>query len=79
MKDLWEVDIKRYRGEVGEVSVLKSSFTHGKKSYGWFGENKIVIAGSGGPCNYSYPEPLGEMLIEVANRYCEMLNKNLQN
>ena len=45
MKVKWVVDIKEY-GKSFEISVLRDDNAHGKKSYGWFDENKLLISSS---------------------------------
>lgn len=76
MKDLWKVNAKDGRKYGGyEISVVRTSFEHGFKSYGWFGKDKISIA-----CNRdgTVPDIVFEMLVEVAQRYCNKLNEEIK-
>ena len=44
----WVVNIKgKVESQDFEVSILRDNNEHGKKSYGWFGDNKLLIYGSG--------------------------------
>jgi len=70
----WIVDVKGRPGEIFEISVLKSNNAHGKRSYGWFGEDKVYIAGSGGPCHDKVLPITWPYLLEAAEATARFLN-----
>ena len=75
--DKWIVNIKgKPNSNSFEISVVKSTFEHGIKSYGWFGENKLLVSNSGGSCNNMLILPIWNRTIELAHKFCEELNNN---
>ena len=47
----WDANVKGAAGEPAfEISVVRSDNAHGKLSYGWFDERKLLISHNGGPC-----------------------------
>jgi hypothetical protein len=71
----WEVNIidQRCCGS-WEISVLKKSNIHGKKSYGWIDQNKILISADIGYkpdsiCGFVFKEH-----VKIANELCRRLN-----
>lgn len=57
-----------------EICVIREDNEHGKKSYGWFDENKLLISHNGGPCHWPLTKKvLGKLLI-VALNTAEELN-----
>ena len=68
------MDVKGRPGEVFEISVLKSHNAHGKRSYGWFGDTKVYIAGSGGPCLDTVLPITWPYLLEAAEATARFLN-----
>jgi hypothetical protein len=71
----WVVDVKGKANESFEISVLLSDNTHGKKSYGWFGEDKLFISGSGGPCDDHVTKRIFDKLMAVAHEVAAELNE----
>jgi hypothetical protein len=58
----------------GEISVIRSDNDHGKLSYGWFGDNKILIGGTRhgfGALN----ERVWQKLLQVASEIATELNE----
>jgi len=75
MRGPWEVNIKGAFCEPSfEISVLRSDNLHGKRSYGWFDENKLLISHSGGPCKDSATLKIWGKLIKVAREVVDELN-----
>ena len=74
MPDNWIVDYKGGPGEVFEISVLRSSNTHGIESYGWFGPDKLFISSSGGPCHNKVSPEIWHMLLGIAYTHADYLN-----
>ena len=35
-----------------EISVVRLDNVHGKKSWGWFDDSKLLISHNGGPCHW---------------------------
>lgn len=71
----WVVNIKGGPEKMPfEIAILRDCNEHGKKSYGWFDENKILISHNGGPCCWPVPEIVWNRLIEVAYEVATELN-----
>jgi hypothetical protein len=74
-KDKWIVDIKGYAGCPGfEISVLRESNDHGQLSYGWFGDDKLLISHNGGPCRWPVTGKTWDKLVAVAHEVADELN-----
>lgn len=73
--DPWIIDVKGKPNASFEITVLRQSNKHGQVSYGWCGENKLYVAGSGGPCDYKVCEPVFNALIQVAKCLAKFLNE----
>lgn len=68
-KARWVIDVKRSGRdpEDCEISILRDDFGHGKQSHGCEShDQKIIVAGSGGPCLYRYERSLQNRLIRIA-------------
>ena len=74
MKDPWKVN-KLGEGMLMEISVVRSSFSHGFKSCGWDGPDKLIIWSSGGPCMYDLNTYLKEKMLDLAEEYVNHLNQ----
>lgn len=72
--DPWIVDLKGGPDEYFEIAVVRSSNSHGIKSYGWFDERKVFVSGSGGPCHYKVDQFVWDRLVKVAEELAERLN-----
>jgi len=57
-----------------EISVVHRDNKHGRKSWGWFDERKILISHNDGPCHCQLGRGLGPLMVEIANRYASYLN-----
>jgi len=76
MKAKWVVNIKEYKQSF-EISVLRDDNEHGKRSYGWFDENKLLISSSsdGSPnTNTTSKKIIFEKLVKVAQEVADELN-----
>lgn len=73
---MWEVNVKGGGpGELFEISVLRSDNDIGKRSYGWFDRNKLLISSSGGPCrNHIARESIWQRLLKVAEETAAEMN-----
>jgi|694.fasta_scaffold61293_14 hypothetical protein len=86
MKAKWVVDVK---GSVPpnqgvkdspidmEISVLRDDFEHGKRSWGWSCEDKLIISCEGGPCNIMVKQIILDKLVKVAQEVADELNHPL--
>ncbi len=75
----WIVDTKGGPDDDSyEISVMRVNNDHGKKSYGWHGEDKIHISDSGGPNRNSVPQGIWDRLVAVANDVANELNQTAQ-
>ena len=59
--------------ESWEISVVRPG-THGTISWGWFGKDKLLISHNGGPCRWPLAPGVGDLMVELANRYAASLN-----
>lgn len=57
-----------------EISVVREDNEHGRKSWGWFDERKLLISSSGGPCRTKLAPGLAALMVELAEKYAAMLN-----
>lgn len=57
-----------------EIAVLRESNEHGKRSYGWFDENKLLISHNGGPCHWPVTQAVWDKLMKVAQEVANELN-----
>ena len=46
IKGRWIVNVHGECGKSFEISVVRSDYKHGQRSYGWFDENKLLISQS---------------------------------
>lgn len=58
-----------------EISVIRSSNTHGQDSYGRFGPDKLLVSSSGGPCNDRITPAVWDRLLKVAEETAAELNQ----
>lgn len=73
---IWKAQVKGDpNGKSWEISVVHRENKHGQESWGWFDENKLLISHNGGPCDWPLAPGLGPMMIQLAERYAELLNK----
>lgn len=72
---IWIVNIKDGPSAPFEISVVRSDNTHGIDSYGWFDENKLLISHSGGPCPWGVKPFVWDMLIKIAERVADRMNR----
>ena len=75
-KAKWVVHTKGgYTTQSYEVCVIRDDNTHGKRSYGWIGKDKIHIGSDGGPCRYSIQHKMiWDGLLELAHKVADHLN-----
>ena len=61
-----------------EICIVKEDNEHGITSHGWYNDNnKIRVACSGGPCEYSTSPAMWIMLLNVAEQFAKIKNRNL--
>ena len=70
----WVVDVKGRPGEGFEISVLRDGNKHGKQSYGWIDEDKLLIS-SNGSASWSVTPLVFEKLVALAHEVAKKLNK----
>lgn len=72
---MWEVQVKGEKcSDSWEISVVRSDNDHGKRSWGWFDDDKLLVSHDGGPCNWPICEFVWDAQIEIANQLCDKLN-----
>ena len=75
MKPQWIVNVKgKANSGSFEVSVVRSGNVHGALSYGWFGEDKLLISHNGGPCRWPLVPLVWDKMIDVAKEVALELN-----
>lgn len=75
----WSVDVKGHAmARDWEISVVHERFPHGISSFGWFGDCKVLIGSSGGPCHNPAIKPVWDALLVVAQTVCDQLNAGAQ-
>ena len=57
-----------------EISVVKADNAHGRRSWGWFGDDKLFVNHNGGPCHWPVCGFVWDESIRVANDLCRRLN-----
>lgn len=57
-----------------EIAVVRSSNTHGKESYGWSGEDKILISDTFGDGSGCISKNVFDAMLRVAKEICDDLN-----
>jgi len=73
----WVVNVKGSAGDENfEISVLRDDNEHGKKSYGWFDDAKLMIASSGGPCHWKLSQIVWDKAVMLAHEVACELNAN---
>ena len=71
----WEVHTKGAADEEGfEIVVIRADNEHGKRSYGWIDENKLLISHNGGPCRWPVISTVWDRLLKVAQEVADELN-----
>jgi len=71
----WVVDVKGCAGDSSfEIAVLRDDNEHGKRSYGWFDNDKLLISQSGGPCHVPLVKMVWDKAIRVAHEVADELN-----
>lgn len=74
MDGIWAVNIHGGRKSGFEISVVHSSFPHGRASWGWPGKQKIIISRVDEPGNID--KPLWEDLVALAKATALRLNQS---
>ncbi len=71
----WVVNIKGKAGSASfEISVVRDDNEHGKSSYGWFGEDKLLISHNGGPCRWPLIPLVWDKMVKLAHEVADELN-----
>jgi len=74
-KAKWVVDVKGRAGSGPfEITVLRDNNEHGKRSYGWIGEDKLLITHNGGPCSWTLTPLVWDKVIKLAHEVADELN-----
>ena len=71
----WTINIKGGPNEDSwEISVIRSTNRHGKDSYGWFDDDKLLVGHDGGPCHDPVCKFVWVRLCKTARELCDHLN-----
>jgi len=77
MESKWKVHIfGDPAGTEWEISIVREDNKNGQQSWGWFGEDKLLVSHNGGPCHWPLAPGLGVKMIEIANQECARLNES---
>jgi len=57
-----------------EISIVREDNEHGRASWGWFDEDKLLISHNGGPCDWPLAPNLGSKMVDIAKKYARDLN-----
>ena len=72
----WLVQVKGDRCSGSwEISVVRVNNEHGQRSWGWFGDDKLLVSHNGGPCHWPICQFVWERQIKIANDLCDLLNQ----
>jgi hypothetical protein len=75
MTNKWEVHTKGGPdSRTFEIAVIRANNEHGKRSYGWFGPDKLLITHCGGPCNDTVTPEAWDLLIVAAHQLAQRKN-----
>ncbi len=73
--DAWKVQVFGERcSRSWEISVVRESNKHGQRSWGWFGEDKLLVSNNGGPCQWPICGFVWDQQMATANELCRRLN-----
>lgn len=73
--DPWIVEAKGCVGSRSfEISVIRTSNVHGRKSYGWFDKDKLLITHNGGPCDCPLSQRVWDKMLRVAQEVADEMN-----
>ena len=73
--DAWKVQVFGERcSRAWEMSVVRESNKHGQRSWGWFGEGKLLVSHNGGPCDWPICGFVWDQQLAIANELCQRLN-----
>ena len=74
-KGRWAVNVFGEAGrESFEIAVVRDDNEHGKLSYGWFSENKLLITHNGGPCRWPLTQRIWDKQMSLAEEVALELN-----
>lgn len=58
-----------------EISVVRCDNIHGQRSWGWFGEDKLLVSHNGGPSHTPLCEFVWDRQMQIAYDLCAELNR----
>lgn len=74
MKGQWLVQVFGRRGDSSfEISIVRENNHHGRKSWGWFDANKLLVCHSG-TSRVMLTESIWNWQIAIANEVCDKMN-----
>lgn len=76
LRGKWTVNVKGAAEEVPfEISIVRANNRHGVASYGWFDDDKLLIAHNGGPCRWPLIPTVWNRMLILAKEVAAELNK----
>jgi hypothetical protein len=74
-KGKWIVQVKGERcSDSFEISVVREDNEHGRKSYGCFDGDKLLITHNGGPCKWPLLSLVWDKQVSLAKEVAKELN-----
>jgi len=74
-KRKWKVQKKgRKCSGSWEISVVRRDNQLGQDSWGWIGDNKLLVSHNGGPCHWPIIPFVWDRQMEIAHELCAKLN-----
>lgn len=71
----WVVDVKGSAwAKSFEITVLRDDNEHGKRSYGWIDDDKLLITHNGGPCQWPLTQIVWDKAVKLAHEVADELN-----
>lgn len=71
----WIPHTKGAAGEPSfEICVVREDNKFGQESFGWFGQDKILVTHNGGPCSWPLRQAVWDRCVKVAEELATELN-----
>ena len=75
-KSKWIVQVKGEKcSNSFEISVVREDNKLGRKSWGWFDTDKLLVTHNGGPCNWPLTARIWDKMLVAAHEVADEMNK----
>ena len=73
---MWKVNVfGKANSDSFEISVIRDTYKHGMRSYGWFCKDKLLITHNGGPCHWALTKQVWKKMLVLAQEVADELNE----